>query len=244
MAAHAALNSGYNDITLYDPAPKQPDGRSAGVFYLHDHCDIPNIPYVTVKTYGEGTAEEYARKLYGDASVRTSFPTQSRFDVVYDGMYVMDWLWRVFSGYIRPIAIERTYSLINACAIYDRVISTMPLDKLYGNAMCPSVSAYIATAPAGVDLAYVEYYGDPLNPLYRASAVFGREALEFIPGFDPRKIIDPSAHQLHKVKKVLPMRQPLTIGHDRLLFAGRYGAWDKKCLTHNVYHNVKEWLSA
>lgn len=240
MAAYGALAAGYRDIAIYDRAPKEPDGRTAGVFYLHHHCDIPNIPSATLKTHGVGTAREYAQKLYGNPNQRTSFPEQSRFDVVYDGMYALRWLWESFRNHIVQMTVTAPMLLASHEA-FDRVVSTVPLDVLYGTTIYKSVSAYIATAPADPTAAYVEYHGEFDNPLYRASAVFGREALEFIPGFDATLHVLPD-YQLHVVKKVIPARCLPNLG-DNILFAGRYGAWDKTCLTHDVYHRVKEWLS-
>ena len=48
-------------------------------------------------------------------------------------------------------------------------------------------------------------------------------------------------YNVHTVKKVIDTDKPLP-KYDDVLFTGRYGAWDKKILTHHVYDQVIDWL--
>lgn len=246
MAAWAAYRAGWY-VKLYDPAPKEPDGRSAGVFYLHDACDLEIGPPTTVHTQTRGTREGYAQKLYNDESATTSWPDESYTQDVWDGMRAMRALWEVLKGDIEVGSLKSFKELMY---IEDGppVISTAPLDQLLGIPL-PHRRATIMTGHCSERAgASVTYDGYEYTPIYRTSNIYGRVTIEYIPGYDPsiNEIANhPPAYHHHTVRKV----EPTFIGevaqaalpHDVLL-AGRYGRWDKSCLTHDVYYNVTAWL--
>lgn len=243
MAAWAAHNSGFR-VTLFDPQGNPPDGRSAGVFYLHDRCDL-QISCTTLLTTGAGSAAEYARKVYGEHyNGPTSFPAQSRFDVVWDGMEAMERLWELFLPRLNLVRIPTYAALLRECNNWDRVINTAPLDQYMPRRdELPYQTIYVSTRkaemPYGPDRVF---YDGTDSDVYRYSSVFGREACEWRLGYVP----DPATElwNVHCVKKVKPSPIPSRMARrSNLLLTGRYGAWDKRMLTHSVYYHVREWLN-
>lgn len=250
MAAWAAEQEGYS-VALYDPEPKQPDGRSAGVFYLHHPCDIPDIPHAMIQTRGEGgTVDDYRAKVYGN-SYRgpVSFPIQSRFDTVWDGMFAMNFLWTRYQSYIIPIAVQSLDYAQAEIVNYDKVICTAPLDKL-SQIHPPYRELWVSTRERECweDDGIVIYDANPSHVVYRYSCVFDRVAIEYVEGFDPLPEWKTDDVRFHRVRKVMPLGgydQALLDNFNRkrsFLLAGRYATWNKKTLTHDVYRDVRRWL--
>lgn len=236
------------DVTIFDPSPARPDGRTAGVFYLHDSCELNYIGYpMVVTTYaGAGDRAGYAHKLYGDAFAACSWPDEVRIDSVWDGMLAMKRLWEMFGGAVEIGSLAN----FNQLASYfhtpplervDLVISTVPLDLLIGFKL-PYRVATIATASCDAHISSVSYNGLVDDPVYRRSHIFGRETVEFVPGHIPEPDEQYAYHRVKKVERSAVGLALATLLDDRVLLTGRYGLWDKSCLTHNVFARVIKWL--
>lgn len=246
MAAHAVAQRGYRP-RLLDVHPIKPDGQTAGVFYLHAPCDLEIMcEFVSVSSVG-GSAETYCRKVYGDSAtaIYTSFPTQSKIELVYDGMGAMGLLWDRYEPYIertRPLNWEDVVGPIALDS--DLVINTIPLDLLTGMRM-PFARTWVYTVDQGGDEAFVHYDGRPEVPWYRISNIFGRMTTEFVPGIDPRSmIVNTGIGKLRNVRKVINAPDLIPSTTANVFLTGRYGSWDKHCLTHNVYERVHKRLDA
>lgn len=249
MAAHAAESAGHEVVRLWDASPKPPDGKSAGVFYLHEPCGL-DVRSQIIRVSAEGDKREYARRVYGDADAPCNWPTKPYEVEAWDGMAAVQMLWtryadRVFNGLI-DISMLQSFAKENPERIY---ISTVPLDAITEEQL-PSARSQILTLDPGQwhqALPHMTYMGLPSVEATRHSYLFGRYAMEAPMDVDWSG--DCSMWHHHVVRKVMPsvyaerIVERLERCHPNLLLTGRYGRWDKSVLTHKVYRHVKERLS-
>jgi hypothetical protein len=119
------------------------------------------------------------------------------------------------------------------------IVSTIPAQALCSNPNHEFLSHTIwadgsTTAAQGYAPNSVVCDGTPHRPWYRISNVFGYHTTEW-------------AEKPPHFVKAVPVVKPLSTDcdcHPEVLRAGRYGAWEKKRLVHEVYPAVTEVLNA
>lgn len=237
-AAWAVIQTG-NEPVIIDRVPAGVAiAPSAGVFYLHDSLDLP-LSWATVQIAGlGGDAVAYAAKVYGDESIQTSFPRRKQHETAYNAEqafnYIRDIIRSANFRYIQA-QIAGLEELRSYAEGFDGAVSTLPLDAL-GVEGCRYRRAWVVVSEAPRDEAYMLYNAHPAIPWYRAAAVFGRFTMEYLSPPDNDSAIP--------LKKVVARDAPLPDLGENVLFAGRFGCWDKRILAHDVYRDVLRWLTA
>jgi len=247
MAAHAVSEMGH-EIKIYD---KDPDmtRRNAGVFYLHSDCNLGLEP-IRIKHRVLGgihfsdadLASAYGAKVYGDPMLKKNSIVGARriAEVTgYNAQQAVSRLWDIYGDFVEREEIrnfDRDYSLFSQ--EHDLIVSTIPAYALFPDADLKATSTWIGIGEAPSEENFILYDINPQIPWYRCSAIAGVFVMEFGKNYVPKL---PSELKYQQVTKVMSDVSPLK-KFPNLLFTGRFGAWDKTILTHNVYFNVLDWL--
>lgn len=247
LAAHAAVRLGCQIVIVSNKR------KSAlhGCQYLHEPIpDIQDAMEFSMVDYQlVGTADEYAKKVYGT----TRLPTLSS-PQLYHGerpawnlRAAYDALWERYEEAILPATVTGD----NLAVMFenwkpDRVFSTIPAPVLCraGEAhQFTSVDCWaIGDAPAlGQSVPYrcpeftVRCEGTDAASYYRIANVFGYSTIEW-PGY----------HRRPPLAGVVKFSKPLTTNCDCWVDCvdkvGRYGAWRKGVLAHQVFSEVTNLL--
>lgn len=245
IAAHTMVNY-YRvpptDIDIYSRGEKSP---LFGCQYLHS--PVPGLhagDSVIVKYDLIGSPELYHRKVYGEKRVGKVSPEEYGGEHrAWDIRKTYDNLWSLWKNRIITTVVDSPIppAMDQLFGEYDRIISTIPrtawcIDP--SHAFATSEIWAIGSAPElGINLPF-RVAGDNMvvcNGLhdvgwYRASDVFGYGTIEW-PG--DRK---PPISRVVKVSK--PLSTTCNCWSGRMIFIGRYGAWKKGFLAHQVYEEL------
>lgn len=249
MAAHAVYDSGYT-AEIYDKDPDQ-SRRNSGVFVLHDNCNLGLDP-IEIRQFiigAVGISEEhiseiYTSKVYGDTNLPKKVSVLSALKnpsiIGYDANIAVQRLWDLYSSRVVKAHIDK--GLLNSFLSNDLyVISTIPayqlLDINVTEFTYKRVCVKVSEAPKG-EAPFILYNINRHMNWYRCSAISGVFTKEYNHG---EIIISPNnSSSIRDVKKVVG--NGFTHPNKRVLLTGRYGAWNKSILTHNVYYQVLEWI--
>lgn len=251
LAAWAVVNAGHEPV-IFDKNPRKPDGSTAGVYYLHEPCNLPlRSRAVAIHVSGGADSEErrrsYALKVYGDTSTEVSIPSYNSVQTAYDGMQAMDFCWDIVGKFVNQKDIvgwgpPHSASILGYAEDFQLVINTIPL-----NILIPEVfwkweiaTIYRSTAPA--DESYMMYQANLQIPWYRASAIFGQFTLEYPGTYSDLPSSAESGGKYVRVKKVVPSPDAMPEVPENVLLTGRYGAWDKNKLSHDAFYDVCDWF--
>jgi hypothetical protein len=245
MAAHAVSQYGHY-LDIYDAAPDKAR-RNSGVYYLHSDCDLlldsAVIKQGIIGAYGKTNselAELYGEKVYGEKIRKVSILSAFEKEVVgYNSGQGIDRLWDLYGKQINEFEVSGIDTVHRLLEKYDKVISTIPAYILFPEESCRAVKTWIKVGKAPENEAFVFYNINPYCSWYRCSAMFGIFIQEYGFNFEPEKNAEYSYHQANKV-----IGEGISSPYQDLFLTGRYGAWDKSCLTDAVYHRTLEWLLA
>jgi hypothetical protein len=243
LAAEAVKMSGHEAVILsqsYQPSP------IGGAQYLHEHIEgvTSSEPDGLVHFHKVGTGQGYAKKVYGNKLAPTSwsiFP-EGEFPCwnlasLYSRLH-KDWMDSVSIVHINKVwldAFEEEFA-----NQFDLTISTIPASVLCTNPehTFPAVKvAFEATKYADRNLGdnFIYYSGDPNDPWYRWSNIFGQGwkeyALNDVPQDRPRVVFE----------GVKPLNTDCDC-RPRIVRAGRFGEWKKGRLVHHAYFKTLDAL--
>ena len=239
-AATAVVSSGREAVIISNT---DKPSRLYGAQYLH--APIPgyeNASHVRVSYRLAGTAEQYRRKVYGDAWQGRVSPEDFVGD--HDAWDIRETYERMWKDLITEQAAGLIVTKITGGRIPfitslspDIIVSTIPAPSLCCNPAHDfgTYSIWANGSTAAEQVASdneVVCDGTQERPWYRISNVFGYRTTEW-------------ASQPHKSVHATPVVKPLWTNcncHPYVLRAGRYGAWEKKRLVHEVYPAVMEAL--
>ncbi len=249
MAAHAASQCGAN-VNIFDSNPDQ-SRRNSGVYYLHSDCDLL-LDSITIKQGLLGAhlmnfdemKEAYGQKVYGQQVLNTSVldPILNPVITGYNAGQAIDRLWDMYGFQVQKQHIDDIQDIWPLLKEFDSVISTIPAYVLYPDFdKYEFVETSIKVGKAPEDEAFIFYNVNEYCDWYRCSALFGIFIQEF--GLGKKAPDDGQEFGTNKyitVKKVIGTG--VVSNMEGLLLTGRYGAWNKKFLTHDVYYDVLKWL--
>lgn len=248
VAAHVARILAH-DVTLvtksWEPSPLY------GCQYLH--APIPgfeNVPHTRVYYRLIGTPEQYRKKVYGNKWKGSVSPedfagdhdawsireTYRRMFITFEGMKFNGQGFTVNDMKIEGGDLDEVRRLLP-----DKIISTIPAWFL-----CHSTShvfdkhmiyASGSTIEDAMPVDNVLCDGTEETSWYRNANVFGYRTIEW-PSPGPRS--GPNWNKIVKVYK--PLETDCDCNPD-VIRVGRYGAWQKSFLVHQVYGKVMEALS-
>jgi hypothetical protein len=248
MAAWASTVCGHS-VTLFDKTKQL--GKNHGVFYLHESCGLPILPHARLITKVVGVtaqvspSEAYSLKVYGEIGEDVSLNRLTgggtgyfnKLSTIWNAQIGMELLSSLFAENIEEKEIKGPNGIEELLGQFEKVIITAPaflfLDVDLRNEFKSTV-AHIKHVETNFPLdKAIMVYSVGEDPVYRWSITFGQLAIErttSAPGF-------------FEVKKVKGTSVDLKSYDSNILWAGRYGSWNKNILTHNVYEQVIKWLS-
>lgn len=251
VAAHAAIMAGCQ-VVIYSWKQKS---NMYGAQYLHSPIPFVSSPSpVRVNYQLRGTAEEYRAKVYGKKDVEVSPVSLREFHYAWDIRDTYDKLWYLYHDLIEPVN-EIGYHWVQDLAMrenWHRIYSTIPAPAICA---APSWHHFNSTviwangdAPDRGHLAPRGWYtrepnsiicdGTNDNYWYRVSNVYDNVTMEW-----------PSTYKPDGSVYVTQVRKPIShscdcfapLG-DRFARLGRYGAWTKSILVHEVFTEVNNDL--
>jgi len=246
--AWAAMMAGYNVHFYADTDVKS---TLYGCQYLHAPIPVPKrfkVQETHVEYKLNGTADEYRVKVYGSAWAGTVSPEDLAGEHdAWDIRATYDALWELITRDPHVVFSNAKISdaWINAhsreLSRYAHVISTVPAMSLCESpAYTPSMSGHMfyshtikavgSTIPFAAQDQVPDHVlcdGTDEVPWYRSALVFGYRTIEW-----PRKWSEPNAVVVRK-----PLHTECTC-HPEIVRLGRYGAWRKGILVHNVYEDA------
>lgn len=216
-----------------------------GAQYLHQPIPrtTPADSEVTIQYRLDGDVDDYRRKVYGMQWSGTVSPEDLHeehlgWDIraTYRNLWSR-WASEITDGEVDPISFLRLLENDQP----DLVISTIPRVALCHNEHSFGAMEVWAAGDApdlGIRIPYrcpentVVCNGEDSPSWYRMSRVFGHTTVEW-PGNIHRVPIDTAA----RVKK--PTRHDCDCWNDMpVMFAGRYGRWEKGVLSHTAYYDT------
>lgn len=238
-AAHAAVSLGHETVIISNVDRQS---KLYGCQYLH--APVPgyeDVSRVRVSYRLAGTAEQYRRKVYGDTWQGTVSPEDFLGDHdAWDIRETYARLWKDLIGSLRVGLIckyvkQGMIPFVNSLHP-DLIVSTIPAQALCKNP-AHEFSSYTIWANGSTSAGMIEPNtvicdGTDLCDWYRVSSVFGYRTTEW-------------AHKPGNYVSVASVVKPLRTDcdcHPEILRAGRYGAWEKKRLVHEVFPAVAEAL--
>lgn len=245
MAAHAASeNRHYVDIFDKDPDMTR---RNSGVYFLHSPCNLPLEPIrIRQQVLGihnlpkEEVPNLYGLKVYGKSVPKNSIleAMKNSETIGFDAGKALMYLWDMYGNQVQRRTIGNMEDVKDFLYGYDRVISTIPAYILFPDEKLDSIKTTIKVGTSPLNESFVLYNINPHCNWYRTSAFCGTFVQEY--GFEA-KIDKKVGYEYKEVTKVLG--EGLKSPYPALLLAGRYGAWKKTTLTHNVFEEVRGWLA-
>lgn len=240
VAAQSLYNLNINNIDIFDKCVENVS-QQKGLHYLHGNCGLPLEPHVVKNIVFKPHTiipdyVRYSKKVWGNTSVlNNSVKDLQREVVVYDFKQGYNMLMNKFQKYIHKIDITRDFVRECQCE-YDYIISTIPMQIIFPNAVCESETVYVSEGlPVGVELqdCTVAYNLFMDVPWYRASKVFGQCYTEYV-GNHPNTV------PIKKIKTQTSIKTEEVFVKNKILLTGRFAEWNRKRLVHEIYSIVKE----
>jgi len=228
FASLAVLNAGYS-LTVCERNPRKPDASNAGVYFLHDDCDLPlRHRDVDIIPLG-GNWQDYGAKVYTNRTQQVSFPSNRHTERAYDGMQALAMAWDIVHPFVKQGEVSSSWLENNEV---DYIVNTVPLNILYPERLWRSKAASIYRGIAPEDESYMLYHANSNIRWYRASALFGVFTMEYVREMEGYQ----------KVRKVINSPNSMPKPKPNILLTGRFGAWDKRKLSHHAYYDTLKWL--
>lgn len=224
-------------------------------------------PDAVVSVARLGSAPGYAKKVYGDERMPTSF-TNGEVEIdAWSLVRSYERLWEEFFPSIEEMTIEvRAFRELVESEEYDEIISTIPPQSYCSNPVheFKAVSILLSDEPLDDLIAenVILYSGRPEDSWYRMSNLFGEQGIEFgsegesfasdnINDMPQSELVDDIMSAIWTRKSIRIGRKPMGTtcdcgfnpeGKPNLLRVGRFGAWDRKVLLHQVQSQVASIL--
>lgn len=245
FAAHAAMQSGHQ-VAIYSVKRKS---EMFGAQYLHKSIPMltPYAPEFAVRYWLDGSDIGYAEKVYGE--LPPDFVSPSKLagkHMGWDIRRAYDRAWDMYerrivdTGKLDPALLVGLYR--DKLQYADQVISTIPANVICYETGIHTFQARVAWAigdapergvecPVSVPENTVECDGTPDRSWYRAANIRGFKTCEW------PEDVKPPYDDVAQVTKVIRTNCNCyqKMGWWR---TGRYGAWDKKLLTHHAYWDI------
>lgn len=220
-----------------------------GAQYLH--APIPGFTHgdpIDVKYRLSGEAEGYRNKVYGYGDVTTSVEVLEEDHEGWDIRQTYAALWEEYSYLITPAVID--WQTVQAMSErYDLVISTIPATKvcrhrdgrhmfrhtqIMAAGSAPDIGILLDEWDSYCDEGEVVCSGRFEDHWYRISRIFGYKTIEF-----------PWSERAWAPKTAGAVMKPIDHTCDcwadtNVHQVGRYGAWKKGVLVHEVFEQVQE----
>lgn len=246
LAAEACKKSGHKVIIFTkDSKPSVISGAQ----YIHEA--IPGItsedPDGEVRFHKVGTGADYANKVYGRSDAPTSwtiFP-EGIFPIWNMG-HIYKHLFRYWKRSMKYINLDaRSLDGLEASSdTFPLIISAIPAPVLCHDRTHQFPSVRVMFAPhnfydPNLGDNYIYYSGDPVDPWYRSSFIFGTGWWEF--GYKEGRRMMLSRHHEGIFEGIKPLDTTCTC-RPRIVRVGRFGEWKKGRLVHHAFLKTNDAL--
>lgn len=194
----------------------------------------PITPTSYVKIIKLGSPAEYARKVYHDPTMTTSWRNydDKREIAAWDLRAAYDDAWQKWSDKIVPIELSAD-SINDLVNDFEYVISTVPLNKLCARPryhFFRSIPVYVFMDRfPNLESNVVVYNGTTGTKWHRSSWIFGEG------GIEQRFDVAPDDEGWKPAPKIVATNCDC---HPLLHRAGRLGRWERGVLTHHAYEDT------
>lgn len=239
FAAHAFYEAGWA-ISIFS---KKRRSEMFGAQYLHE--EIPGLPaYRATLNYTlMGTAEGYAKKVYGGALPASSVSPSHLLGVstVWDIRAAYYGAWERYAHMITSMQINPS-DVDSIKQSFDLVASSLPVPALCTNPVQDQLHSFEAEkvwaigdapergvfCPVSTPQFTVRCNGEETPAWYRASNVFNYQTAEWPRGSKP------------PIEDIAEVTKPIQTNCDchvdkKFIRVGRYGTWKKGVLSHQAY---------
>ena len=231
LAAWACQSSDVDyEVYSTDAAPPKPFGFT----FLHSPCGIPLQPQTLIQIVVppdvsvEEASKFYSKKVYGTNVIGSSLPyvfANPEIEI-YNMSEAVKFLWN--ATHRKRKTFRDLDEVIRFSEGFDVTFSTIPIDRLDHDTHYFFVESFVEIRKFDAPCHNVVFYNGGVNAVaYRWGHLFGQyfEEKRERPGTPVRKVA------FVKNMPEVP---------SNLILCGRYGAWDKSILSHNVYDMVLE----
>jgi hypothetical protein len=215
---------------------KKQKSQIYGAQYLHAAIPEFSEPVPSrIEGIKIGLGEHYARRVYGDSSMKTSWDRLKASSPCWSLSDAYDRAWDHYEGGIVDSELDAS-DVGEFSAGFPLVISTVPRwSTCYGGHNFESID--IVVEPIVIDVPFssenfVAYNGMRHGDWYRTSRIFGYESTEYI----KTQNTEPSADAKYGIKIVGNNCDC----HPNVVFAGRFGLWQRGVLTHHAFSRAVE----
>lgn len=246
FAAWACLKSGIgiDDIRILSKSRKEP--KVLPCHYLHSMCGLDlqahNLLEIVSPLYMDikECAKLYSVKQYGkyyDANSIDRVGSHNKVSEIYNLSEALHILWGKFSERIQYFNVD-SISTIRSYADRDDadlVISTIPINSIDSDREDAensylSVTSVVSYWDTNFTQNYIVYDCDD-DKVIRYGSIFGTSFVEFNGSVKPTHPNMMVVHKISEAKKKL-------LDEEKIMFVGRYGAWDKSARVDTVYNDV------
>lgn len=242
---------------------KEPSEIS-GAQFLHRPIYGEEKPDAVISVVRLGLASGYARKVYGDERMPTSFTSGEVEMDAWSLIKAYERLWEDFSPGIEVMDVDAAaFKELAESEEYDEIISTIPPQSYCDNPVHDFKSVPILLSSSPLDDLSAEnvimYSGRPEDEWYRLSNLFGEQGIEF--GNEGKPLGSDNVREITRADDVMGLlwaREDIRIGmkplgttcdcgfnpegKPNLLRVGRFGMWDRGRLLHQVPSQVATLL--
>jgi hypothetical protein len=198
----------------------------------------PEYPDSAVTMIRMGTAEGYARKVYGDPARSTGWPHYSGIYRSWSVYKAYDKLWDKFEHSIINLEVTPD-NLEDVLAEYDVVFSTLPRPSLcYEDHSFESVPFWILpmeTPPVDKGREVVVFNGLPQDHWYRWSILGGKTSIETC-------VEGSLGADAWPGQKAISTTCDCWEDHDKFVPVGRWAKWQHGVLMHHAYNEADRYL--
>jgi hypothetical protein len=234
MAAYAAEAASFTDIHIFSRKEKS---VIHGAQYLHKPIPGLSPRYAPVEYRKHGSADGYAKKVYGDPMHPTSW---AKFETgIHDAWSMQDAyneLWAIFEDRIIDCDVTPLILRYFERSGIDLLISSIPAPILCekNEHIFESAPMYVVTDEMLSDdeSNVVVYNGDPEYPWYRSSRLWRHEYLEF--GSEGARTMPSNWVRVQGHK---PVSHTCNC-HPEWMRVGRFGKWQPGVLAHSAFQEV------
>ena len=239
LAAQGAAEAGAA-VTIYSKKAKSP---IFGAQFIHEQIPRMNVKPSDVHIFKRGSAEGYAKKVYGDPEHETSFDSYDHGQILpaWPMIGVYNKLWSIWRNSI----VEQEIDMLAMNAIeamdYDMLISSIPVPAICmkGGHTFETNTVYISKGQCESNRNSVIYNGEAKTAWFRTSFLFGETGVEF----SSHIATTARGKAVPQGRKEIKKPQSTTCDcRDQCRRVGRYGKWQRGVLAHSAYFEVRDAL--
>lgn len=239
LAAQGAAEAGA-EVTIFSNKAKSP---IFGAQFIHMEIPGMMVKPSGVHIFKRGSAEGYAKKVYGDSEHATSFDNYENGQVMpaWPMVAIYDKLWNIWRGRI----VNREIDMLAMDQIerdgWDVLVTSIPVPAICmkGEHTFETNDVLILKGKCSTNRHSVIYNGEPKVAWFRNSFLFGETGIEYSTHRTKPHLGMPVPQGAKRIKK--PQHTNCDC-RNQWRRVGRYGKWQRGVLAHEAYFEVRDAL--